>query len=246
MTISSCCVKGFEWEGTPKGHTSTLSNNNTYITGTNPTTAILIIADLFGWELPNIRLLADHYAQEANATVYIPDFFHNDALPLSILQTDRWQDVDLPGLLARNSRQIREPEIFDFARTLRSQYEKVGAIGFCYGGWAAFRLGASEHTSPLVDFIIAAHPSLLTKEDIDGLAVPVQILAPELDVAFTPELKSYALEKLCTKGVRFEYIHFPGMEHGSLVRGDEKRVGEREAMVRAKDVAVSWIKSFAS
>lgn len=35
--------------------------------------AILIVHDIFGWTLPNARLLADHYAKEADATVYLPD-----------------------------------------------------------------------------------------------------------------------------------------------------------------------------
>ena len=33
----------------------------------------MIIHDIFGWTLPNSRLLADHYAKEVDATVYLPD-----------------------------------------------------------------------------------------------------------------------------------------------------------------------------
>jgi dienelactone hydrolase len=35
--------------------------------------AIIVIHDLYGWTFPNIRLLADHYAAEVGATVYVPD-----------------------------------------------------------------------------------------------------------------------------------------------------------------------------
>ena len=35
--------------------------------------AILMVHDIFGWTFPNARLLADHYAKEADATVYLPD-----------------------------------------------------------------------------------------------------------------------------------------------------------------------------
>lgn len=34
---------------------------------------IMIVHDIFGWTSANTRLLADHYAKEADATVYIPD-----------------------------------------------------------------------------------------------------------------------------------------------------------------------------
>jgi hypothetical protein len=69
------CKKGFAWGGKAIGKEAKLgnNNNNTYITGDNKDAAILIIADLFGWKLANVRVLADHYAKEANATVYVPD-----------------------------------------------------------------------------------------------------------------------------------------------------------------------------
>lgn len=52
-----------------------------YITGDDPDVAIMVIHDLFGWDFPNTRLLADHLAREAGATVYVPDFFGGARLP---------------------------------------------------------------------------------------------------------------------------------------------------------------------
>lgn len=71
--MSSCCKTGFKWDGKPAGTESTISNKNTYVTGSNGNVAILMVADIFGWTLTNARLLADHYAKEADATVYVPD-----------------------------------------------------------------------------------------------------------------------------------------------------------------------------
>lgn len=71
--MSDCCAKGFKWDGVPKGHKLTLSDNAAYVTGSNSEVAILVIHDLFGWTFPNIRLLADAYAEEVDATVYVPD-----------------------------------------------------------------------------------------------------------------------------------------------------------------------------
>lgn len=67
------CKAGFAWNGESVGKESTLGKNNAYVTGDNKDAAILIICDIYGWTLPNIRILADHYAKEANATVYVPD-----------------------------------------------------------------------------------------------------------------------------------------------------------------------------
>jgi dienelactone hydrolase len=62
MSVASCCLKGFEWEGIPAGRIDELAKTNAYITGNNPDIAVLIIHDLLGWTFPNVRLLADHYA----------------------------------------------------------------------------------------------------------------------------------------------------------------------------------------
>lgn len=71
--MGDCCLRGFRWEAQPKGHETRLAGNSCYITGSNPKIAVLVIHDLYGWKLPNTRLLADHYADEVNATVYVPD-----------------------------------------------------------------------------------------------------------------------------------------------------------------------------
>ena len=72
------CVTGSLHEGTPKGTTGNIAKLPTYIA--KPTTApaksgiIVIITDVFGWELVNSRLLADEYAEKSGRTVYVPDF----------------------------------------------------------------------------------------------------------------------------------------------------------------------------
>jgi hypothetical protein len=71
--MNDCCTKGFKWGGEPAGHETTLADNAAYVTGSNSEAAIMVIHDVFGWTFPNIRLLADAYAAEANATVYVPD-----------------------------------------------------------------------------------------------------------------------------------------------------------------------------
>jgi hypothetical protein len=71
--MGECCIKGFRWDAEPKGRVETFSGRDCYIAGSNKKVAILVIHDLFGWSFQNTRLLADHYAEEVDATVYIPD-----------------------------------------------------------------------------------------------------------------------------------------------------------------------------
>ena len=71
--MSDCCKSGFKWGGKPEGKETTLGKNKAYVTGTSKSAAILYVHDIFGWTLNNARLLADHFAKEANATVYVVD-----------------------------------------------------------------------------------------------------------------------------------------------------------------------------
>ncbi|KAF3766503.1 dienelactone hydrolase family protein [Cryphonectria parasitica EP155] len=245
MSIESCCLQGFAWGAEPCGSIGSLADLKTYITGTSDTAAVLIIHDLFGWEFRNTRLLADHYAAEAGVTVYVPDFFDGEILPIQAMLKDEWYKVDVAGFMQTNGRKAREPGVFACARVLRDKYKHVGAVGFCYGGWAAFRLGSREHQhSPLVDCISVGHPSLLAKDDIDQVAVPLQVLAPEHDPAYTAELKAYTFETVTRLGIPFVYRHFPGVAHGCLVRGEENKPHEREALVKGKNAVVGWLKEY--
>lgn len=71
--MSDCCRSGFRWQGQPAGTTTKLGEHDVYITGDNKSRAILLCHDGFGWEFLNNRLLADHWAQEVGATVFLPD-----------------------------------------------------------------------------------------------------------------------------------------------------------------------------
>lgn len=107
--ISPCCLRGFQWSGTPAGMVGRLASNNAYITGDNPDVAILVIHDLFGWEFPNTRLLADHLAREAGATVYVPDFFGGAHLPWAPMAAGRFEALgaSLPGFSRARGRCAR-------------------------------------------------------------------------------------------------------------------------------------------
>lgn len=41
---------------------------------------IVIIPDVFGWVLPNVRLLADGFARKTGLTVYVPDFMSGECI----------------------------------------------------------------------------------------------------------------------------------------------------------------------
>ena len=52
-------------------------------------------------------------------------------------------------ILGKNGKEKRWPEIVSCAKALKEEhgFKKVGAVGFCYGGWAVFQLGAKGESS---------------------------------------------------------------------------------------------------
>lgn len=65
------------------GTVQELGGLKTYVTGASDSKlAILLIADAFGYEAPNLRKLADKVAA-AGFFVVVPDFFYGDPVDLS-------------------------------------------------------------------------------------------------------------------------------------------------------------------
>jgi len=64
---------------------------------------------------------------------------------------EKAKHFDVMAFLARHNKEKRGPAIFAAATALRQEhgYKRIGAVGFCYGGWAVFQLGAKGafHTS---------------------------------------------------------------------------------------------------
>lgn len=243
--MSECCKAGFAWEGTPKGKETKVAGLNTYVAtpSTKSDRAILIVHDVFGWTFNNTRILADTYAAELDATVYLPDFFGGEIIIDSLLDAEKRKSFDLMSFLGRNPKELRYPEIQAVLAEIKSAgHTKTGAIGFCYGGWAVFQLAASKAsgTGAAVNFIAAAHPSLATPAEIEAISVPVLYLAPETDPQFTAELKELAQRELKKK--EGEYIFFPKLVHGFAVRGDPKDKVQREGLEKAMRDFVSFSK----
>ncbi|KAL6703000.1 hypothetical protein ACN47E_010276 [Coniothyrium glycines] len=236
------CKTGFKWDGQTTGRESKLNDLDTYVTGDSKDTAILVLTDIFGWTISNVRILADQYAQETNSTAYVPDLFDGEVIdPDTLSNPEKAKNFDLNAFGERHRKEVRWPAIKAAAQTLKSQYKKVVAIGFCYGGWACFKLAADPS---LIDAISSAHPSLLEEAEIDAVKVPVQILAPERDFMYSEEMKQYTLQALPKTNVQWEYIYFPGLQHGFASRGDPNNPHQRNGLERAKRSFVNFANEF--
>lgn len=166
--MSECCKSGFRWNGTPTGTETTIASNKTYVSGTNKDVAIILIHDIFGWTLTNSRLLADHFATEANTTCFLPDFFNGEIVePETMEDPEKRAKFDIESFVGRNGKPQRFPEMVAVAKAIREKgFKKIGAIGYCYGGWAVFQLGSKGafylNSFPLTSGTFHTFPSLLS------------------------------------------------------------------------------------
>lgn len=82
------CFAGSVHDGQPTGQITKLHGLDVYVSSPpegHPSKGIVIIVpDAFGWEFVNNRLLADHYAEKGNFTVYLPEFMNGLSLNLTV------------------------------------------------------------------------------------------------------------------------------------------------------------------
>ncbi|XP_078149172.1 endo-1,3;1,4-beta-D-glucanase-like isoform X1 [Carex rostrata] len=182
----------------------------TYISGSFDSSkpAILLVSDIFGFEAPNLRALADKLA-ESGYYVVVPDFFYGD--PMSPNDTSQFQTW-----LKRHG----TAKGFEDAKlVIQALKEKcvsaIGAAGFCWGGKVAVELAKSYD----IKAAVLLHPALVTVDDIKEVKIPISILAAELDQTTPPALVKQFEEILSTKPEVPSYVKiFPGVEHGWTVR----------------------------
>ncbi|RMZ88835.1 hypothetical protein DV736_g3933, partial [Chaetothyriales sp. CBS 134916] len=203
------CFSGFErTDSTPVGSETTLYGLPTYVA--NPQGGadsakgiIVIIADIFGWQFVNNRLLADTYAA-AGFRVYLPDFMAGRAAKIWVLEAvDRivtpgktwadtlgkpaavfWAVVGAASSLWFNWPSASFPRVKGFFEKLRAEQQsagpagrglKIGVAGFCWGGKHTLTLTQKEY-GHLIDAAFTAHPSFLSLPgDIEKVRKPLAI-----------------------------------------------------------------------
>lgn len=100
-TAFDCCKQGYFHKGTAKGNETKIGAHDVYVTGSEKADkAIVIVADVYGWDLINTRVLADKYSEALNARVYLPDFFHGESLT-AFKKANPDKDPDVPALLKK-------------------------------------------------------------------------------------------------------------------------------------------------
>ncbi|KAI8896225.1 dienelactone hydrolase [Globomyces pollinis-pini] len=260
MTSFDCCV-GFLDTGTPAGAISEILGYSCYVAKpkTKSTAAIIISTDIFGWEIPNIRLIADHFASNGFLCViphlFLPPLFPADILGehsrrIHSLPTEEALEVPefqnliklLPEFKKVNDFPILIRKTEEIIGQLKVEYgiQKVGMIGYCWGGNVVLSMGQNPSS---IDACVANHPSALTFPDhIEKLKVPSCFILPEFDRSIGKAEVDLITNVLKSKDFKTKVKYYPNMFHGFAVRGDEKDPEVKEARQDALNIAVQFFK----
>ncbi|KAM1171747.1 hypothetical protein ACFX2I_021929 [Malus domestica] len=211
MASSECCSNPPTLNpSSGTGHVESLGGLDSYVTGSpDSNLAVLLISDIYGFEAPNLRKLADKVAA-AGFFVVVPDFLNKDPYapedakrPISVWIKDHGPDKGFedakPVLEALKSKGV----------------SAIGAAGFCWGAKVVVEL--SKHA--LIQAAVLCHPSLVTVDDIKEVKVPISVLGAEIDQMSPPEVVKQFEEVLTAKPeVKSHVKIFPKVSHGWTVR----------------------------
>jgi len=217
MAGPQCCESAPQLHpGVGIGRVETFEHLSVYVTASpDAKAAVILISDIFGFEAPNLRKLADKVAA-AGYFVVVPDFFYGDPFvsgsaenPLVGFQD--WIKSHGPAKGFDDSTKVIE--------VLKSRgISAIGAAGFCWGAKVVVELTKGE----VLKAGVLLHPSFVTVDDIKVVKAPLAILGAEIDKSSPPELVEQFGAILSSKPEVDSFVKiYPGVAHGWTVRYDE-------------------------
>ncbi|KAI4317733.1 hypothetical protein L6164_025580 [Bauhinia variegata] len=216
------------------GHVEKLGGLKAYVSGPSDSKlAILLVSDVFGFEAPNLRMVADKVAA-AGYYVVVPDFLNGDPYvpddanrPLRV-----WIKDHAPDKGCEDAKTI-------IAALKSKGLTAIGAAGFCWGGMVVVKLAGCND----IQAAVLLHPGPISNHDINAVKVPIAILGAEVDNYFPPEELKKCGELLSSKPELESFVKmYPGVAHGWTVRYNAE---EESAVKRAEEAHEDMLNWFA-
>jgi len=219
-----CCASGSIHTGTPTGIISELHGLPVYTTSSPsnrpPKGIVVILPDIFGWTLPNTRILADNFAAKGDFLVMLPDFMDGNVFPQHLIFSIKALDATGPFALVKKAyhflrlvwyglpflkndkAHLVRPRVVNFFRGLQASHPElpVAAAGYCWGGQWVVELCSNKEeyaaNKPLVACGFTAHPSRLKiPTDIEAVTYPLSIAAAGIEQQI-PKAKAKQIEDI--------------------------------------------------
>jgi dienelactone hydrolase len=254
----SCCPPNAEKYLAPDysatGSTITLADGvELYHAGTPGPKAVLLIPDIFGWNGGRTRNIADMLAEQGYYTI-VPKLLapgidggtDGDGFAAFV---DFGHLVD--GLKQFPWDSNLQPKVASCMAHLKaSGAEKIGVVGFCWGGWVGAKLFASGMSEGLVTAFAVAHPSIQLEGVFGGdpAALFDTITAPTLLQPANGDSTDYYEDGAWFSRVKAKYpasrsTPYPAVEHGFVPRGDVSNPVTKENVDKALAELVDFLKT---
>ncbi|KAL2341230.1 hypothetical protein Fmac_009170 [Flemingia macrophylla] len=208
-----------------EGTIQELGGLNTYVTGSpDSKLAIILVSDVFGYEAPNLRQLADKVAA-SGFLVVVPDLLYGDYFNLDNPQFDResWRKVHGTDKACEDTKPL-------IAALKSKGVKSIGAAGFCWGGVVVVKLSISSD----IQAAVILHPGPISDNEINEVRIPIAILGAEIDNHFPPEKLKQIEKMLSVKAELESFVKlYPGVSHGWTVRYND----DDEAAVKSAEEA---------
>ncbi|PRQ38867.1 putative alpha/Beta hydrolase [Rosa chinensis] len=217
------------------GHVEKLGGLDSYLTGSpDSKLAIVLVSDVYGYNAPNLRKLADKVAA-AGFFVVVPDFFYGDPY----VPPADGSHGGLPTWLKSHEAEKGFEDAKVVIEALKSRgVSAIGAAGFCWGAKVVVELAKGD----FIQAAVLAHPSFVTVDDIKAVKVPISILGAEIDRMSPPEVVKQFEEALTAKyEIKSHVKIFPKVSHGWTVRYD---VSDEEAVKPAEEAHKDMLEWF--
>ncbi|KZT52816.1 hypothetical protein CALCODRAFT_511811 [Calocera cornea HHB12733] len=224
--LSSCCISGHIHDGIPTGVVEKIGGLDVYVAkpedGSQSKT-ILFITDVFGFAVPNARLLADDYAR-AGFYVYVPDFHQGDSFPSSLLQNVAPLEPE-----KRTGLQAASDTEYTLLYTIPWLGQHSDAV-----------------VRPLMDNVVVSnHPSFTTEPEFLNIAKPTQINVGTNDIFLSNALIAQIKTDMAQKThVPYEMNVFEGAVHGFANRGDLTNARQKAIKEEAFVYAIRWLNKY--
>ncbi|KAG8862733.1 hypothetical protein FRB96_000743 [Tulasnella sp. 330] len=265
------CVKGRRLPGDPTGEVVQVDHLSTYFRSASASSetakptekkAIVLLYDIFGFQLDNIKIVADELSKNLGIDVFAPDYFLGKP-PMTFEefgphllssrpgQVRTWSETfsfvwtlikNSPSLLSLVTSlrpAVINPRIEEFLKGLRAQgYTRIGVVGYCIGGIAAFHIA----TTDLATSCVIAHPGPVATEAAKGFKVPSSWVMAEEDHYFPPTKRNEVEAILRAKepGLTCEFVDHPGTCHGFAIRPDVTLPDQKAAFENSLDQISAW------
>ncbi|KAG1743306.1 uncharacterized protein EDB91DRAFT_1328558 [Suillus paluster] len=130
-----------------------------------------------------------------------------------------------------------------FIKRIREQwkYDRIGAVGYCFGGPLGVRLAPLD----IFDSLVVCHPGWVSEAEVKAINVPTSWVCAEEDITFGPAIRNQAEALLAAREgkddfVDYEFVDYKGTVHGFACQPPLEFPDVKEAFEKSIDQTLKW------